>query len=129
PEPLDVALLRLGCDPIVGEHDFGAFCRVPKVPAGAPAVPLVRRVVDARWTDEGSGLLRFDIRANAFCHQMVRSLVGLLVDVGRGRRGAGEVLTVLRARDRQGVGNIAPATGLCLWKVGYPDGFGGSVSR
>ena len=59
---------------------------------------------------------------------MVRSLVGLLVDVGRGRRRAGDVLGVLRARDRGAVGNIAPPTGLCLWAVGYPDGFGRPVS-
>jgi tRNA pseudouridine38-40 synthase len=81
-------------------------------------------VVDAHWTDLGDGVLRFEIQANAFCHQMVRSLVGLLVVVGRGRRGAGDVLGVLRARDRRGLGNIAPPTGLCLWAVGYPDGFG-----
>jgi tRNA pseudouridine38-40 synthase len=124
PEPLDLASLRLGCDPLYGEHDFTSFCRAPRPPAGVPAPSLVRRVVDAHWTDLGDGVLRFEIQANAFCHQMVRSLVGLLVDVGRGRRGAGDVLGVLRARDRRGLGNIAPPTGLCLWAVGYPDGFG-----
>ena len=46
---------------------------------------MERRVLDAAWTDDGDGLLRFDIRANAFCHQMVRSIVGLLVDVGTGQ--------------------------------------------
>ena len=89
-----------------------------------PPATLVRRVTEAGWRDLGDDVLRFEIRANAFCHQMVRSLVGLLVDVGRGRRRAGDVLTVLRARDRSHLGNIAPPTGLCLWEVGYPDGFG-----
>ena len=123
-EPLDLALLRLACDPLLGEHDFASFCRAPRVPDAAPPATLVRRVVEAGWRDVGDDVLRFEIRANAFCHQMVRSLVGLLVDVGRGRRRAGDVLTVLRARDRSHLGNIAPPTGLCLWEVGYPDGFG-----
>ncbi len=127
PEPLDVAALRLAADPLVGEHDFTSFCRAPKVPDGAPPAPLVRRVTEVGWETGRSGVLRFEIRANAFCHQMVRSIVGLLVDVGRGRRRAGEVLAVLRAKDRAGVGNIAPPHGLCLWEVGYPDGFGSAA--
>jgi tRNA pseudouridine38-40 synthase len=94
------------------------------MPAGTPPATLVRRVSEAHWRDAGDGILRFEIRANAFCHQMVRSLVGLLVDVGRGRRRAGDVLSVLRERDRSHLGNIAPPTGLCLWEVGYPDRFG-----
>jgi tRNA pseudouridine38-40 synthase len=129
PEPLDLAGLRLACDPLIGEHDFTSFCRAPRVPDGAPPATLVRRVADAGWSDVGDGVLRFEIRANAFCHQMVRSLVGLLVDVGRGRHGAGDVLAVLRARDRGRLGNIAPPTGLCLWEVGYPDGFGAAAVR
>jgi tRNA pseudouridine38-40 synthase len=123
-EPLDLSALRLACDPLLGEHDFTSFCRAPRPPAGQPMPSLVRRVSEAGWSDLGDGVLRFEIRANAFCHQMVRSLVGLLVDVGRGRRHAGEVLAVLRACDRSRLGNIAPPTGLCLWEVGYPDGFG-----
>jgi len=129
PEPLDVPALRLATDPLVGEHDFTSFCRAPKVAEGAPPVTLVRRVLDVGWETDPTGVLRFEIRANAFCHQMVRSIVGLLVDVGRGRRRAGDVLAVLRAKDRAGVGNIAPPHGLCLWAVGYPDGFGSIASR
>ena len=79
----------------------------------------MRRVLEAGWDDLGDGRLRFEIRANAFCHQMVRSIVGLLVDVGLGRRKPGEVLGVLRARDRSLAGQPAPPHGLCLWEVGY----------
>jgi tRNA pseudouridine38-40 synthase len=129
PEPLDVPALRLAADPLVGEHDFTSFCRAPKVAEGAPPAPLVRRVREAGWEADPTGVLVFEIRANAFCHQMVRSIVGLLVDVGRGRRRAGDVLAVLRAKDRAGVGNIAPPHGLCLWAVGYPDGYGWIASR
>jgi tRNA pseudouridine38-40 synthase len=80
---------------------------------------MMRRVLDARWHDLGDGVLRFDIDAKAFCHQMVRSIAGTLVDMGRGRKRAGEMATILRARDRQGAGTVAPAQGLCLWEVVY----------
>jgi tRNA pseudouridine38-40 synthase len=116
PEPLDLNALRLGCDPILGGHDFSSFCRRPR---RAGEVSLVRRVLDARWVDLGEGVLRFDIDANAFCHQMVRSITGTLVDMGRGRRRAGEMAAILRARDRAAAGTVAPPRGLCLWDVVY----------
>ena len=116
--PLDRDLLQLGCDPLLGEHDFSAFCRRPKQRDGAE-VSLVRRVHDASWTDVGDDVLLFQITANAFCHQMVRSLVGTLVEVGQGRRGAGEILGILEGRDRAAAGPVAPPHGLCLWSVGY----------
>lgn len=117
--PLHLAELRLAADPLVGEHDFSSFCRRPKLAAGAFPVSLVRRVLDARWDDLGDGRLCFEIRATAFCHTMVRSIVGTLVDVGRGRRRAGEVLGIVRGRDRAAAGPVAPPHGLCLWDVGY----------
>lgn len=117
-EPLDVGLLRLGCDPLVGEHDFSAFCRRPKLRDGTEA-SLVRHVKSASWLDLGEGVLRFEVSANAFCHQMVRSLVGTLVDVGLGRLQAGELLGILASRDRSEAGPLAPPHGLCLWSVEY----------
>jgi tRNA pseudouridine38-40 synthase len=117
PTPLDLGVLRLACDPLVGEHDFSAFCKRPK---GAEEVSLVRRVIESGWAVPGDGRLVFDIRATAFCHSMVRSIVGTLVDVGRGRLRAGEVRGILRSRLRANAGSVAPAHGLCLWEVGYP---------
>lgn len=119
-EPLDLDLLRLGSDPFVGEHDFSAFCRRPRHRDGSPA-SLVRRVLRAGWDDLGDGVLRFEIQANAFCHQMIRSIVGTLVDVGAGRRRPGEVLGILAARDRSRASQLAPPQGLCLWAVEYPE--------
>ena len=118
PVPLVLETMRLGIDPLIGEHDFSALCRRPRAEPGAQ-VSLVRRVLDARWDALDEGVLRFEIRANAFCQQMVRSIVGLLVDVGRGRRRAGEIRGLLAARDRTAVGTVAPPHGLCLWEVGY----------
>jgi tRNA pseudouridine38-40 synthase len=114
--PLDLSRMRLACDPLIGEHDFSSFCRRPK---GDGEISLVRRVLDARWTDEGGGQLRFDIEATAFCHQMVRSIVGTLVDVGRGRLRAGQVKGILAARDRSAAGEPAPPHGLSLEEVVY----------
>lgn len=119
PRPLSLRDLRLATDPLVGEHDFSAFCRRPRGTPGEPT--MVRRVLDADWHDDGDGTLRFEIRANAFCHQMVRSAVGTLVEVGAGRRRAGDVLAILRSRDRSRAGQLAPPHGLCLWEVGYDD--------
>ena len=118
-EPLDLDLLRLGCDPLVGDHDFSAFCRKPKHRDGSEA-SLVRQVRRAAWTDVGDGVLRFEIEANAFCHQMIRSLVGTLVDVGLARKHAGELLGILAGRDRSKASPLAPPHGLCLWAVAYP---------
>jgi tRNA pseudouridine38-40 synthase len=64
-------------------------------------------------------LLRFEIRANAFCHQMVRAITGTLVDVGLGRISAGDVGAILAAKDRAAAGQVAPPQGLTLWEVGY----------
>jgi tRNA pseudouridine38-40 synthase len=121
--PLDLSLLRLSCDPLLGEHDFSSFCRRPRM-ADDPPATLVRRVLSARWDGVGDDLLRFEITANAFCHQMVRSIVGTLVEVGLGRRSAGSLLDTLRARDRAAAGQLAPPHGLCLWEVGYPADLG-----
>lgn len=120
--PLNLWGMQLACDPLIGEHDFSSFCRCPKPVKGEPPPSLKRRVFDAGWKEvpgEIPGVLRFEIRANAFCHQMVRSLVGTLVRVGAGDLHAGDVRSILVARDRTAAGQVAPAHGLVLWEVGY----------
>lgn len=112
--PLDLHRLMLGADVFIGEHDFASFCR-----RGPEGSTTTRRVHESRWVDEGDGILRYEIRATAFCWQMVRSIVGTLVDVGLGRRKPGELMGALAARDRSAAGQVAPPHGLCLWEVGY----------
>lgn len=114
PRPLDLERMRKAAEPLLGEHDFAAFCR-----GGPPGSTTVRRVEEARWTDVGDGVAWFEIRATAFCWQMVRSIVGTLVDIGTGHRRAGEVMGMLRAKDRAAAGKVAPPQGLCLREVGY----------
>jgi len=79
----------------------------------------MRRVLESRWHDLGDGVLRYDIRATAFCWQMVRSIVGTLVDVGTGKKRPGDLMGILRSKNRAHAGQPAPPEGLCLWDVGY----------
>ena len=113
--------MAAGADALLGEHDFRAFCRRP--PGTAAGEPIRRRVLDARLAEDALGpgglgpdarLLRFDIAAQSFCHQMVRSIVGTLVEVGRGRRRASDVTWLLSTGDRSQGATLAPPHGLCL---------------
>ena len=128
PDALDLGAMQAAGDLLVGEHDFSSFCRKPK---DRRDEPLVRRVTEVRWerADRGGGwdsapvpdgdVVRLAISASAFCHQMVRSIVGALVRVGRGRMTPDEVAALLAGRDRAGAPNLAPPQGLTLWEVGY----------
>jgi tRNA pseudouridine38-40 synthase len=136
PHALDLRAMAAGADALVGEHDFRAFCRRP--PGAGPADPVVRLVLDARWSEQapkpdglcpGERLLRFDVVARSFCHQMVRSMVGVLIDVGRGRRRVADVVAILRAGDRSRAMTVAPPHGLCLVGVDYGDSGNGPESR
>jgi tRNA pseudouridine38-40 synthase len=123
--PMSLWTMQLACDPLIGEHDFTSFCRRPKAVEGVPEPSMTRRVLSAAWHEvpgDVPGLLRFEIRATAFCHQMVRSIVGTLVEVGTGKRHAGDVRGILLRRDRAAAGQVAPPQGLVLWEVGYPAG-------
>ncbi|WP_428115384.1 tRNA pseudouridine(38-40) synthase TruA [Candidatus Poriferisodalis sp.] len=114
--PLDVEAMNAAAAHFVGEHDFSSFCRRPK---GRPDASLVRTVSAAQWHGDGE-LRRFEIEANAFCHQMVRALVGQCVAVGRGDRFAHDVPGVLAAASRDAAAPIAPPHGLTLVAVRYP---------
>ena len=125
PQPLARWAMQAACDPLIGEHDFSSFCRRaegrPDGEARAVAGPSgAVGALDASSTIPHH--LRFEIRANAFCHQMVRSIVGTLVDVGLGKASPGDVRGILVARDREAAGQVAPPYGLVLWEVGYAPG-------
>jgi len=114
-DPLDLRALQAGCDPLFGEHDFSSFCRKPAGDSGSN----VRRLYEAKWIALDDGLLRFDVRSSSFCQQMVRSLVGTLVEVGLAKKRAGDMAWILRSMDRVNAGNLAPPQGLMLWEVSY----------
>ena len=111
PGELHVAATRQAARRLVGEHDFASFGRPPA--DGGSTVRRLERLTVSRSGD------RFVVtaRANAFLHQMVRSLVGTLVAVGEGRLEADSMPGVLEARDRVAAGPVAPAHGLTLERV------------
>jgi tRNA pseudouridine38-40 synthase len=124
PLPLDLAAMNVAAASLAGEHDFSSFCRRPKPAEGFDEPSLVRHLRTACWTQVGDGqwsppLLRFEITASSFCHQMVRSIVGTLVDIGLRRRDADSIPAILAARDRNAAGQVAPPKGLVLWSVDY----------
>ena len=110
--PLDLAAMRRAVQALVGEHDFAAFGQPPQ------GEVTVRRVLVAEWNGEPPRLT-FDIEANAFLYRMVRSIVGTLLQVGRGRLGVEEFAAVLASRDRSRAGPTVPPHGLCLVEVRY----------
>jgi tRNA pseudouridine38-40 synthase len=110
--PLDTVAVEAASGAFIGEHDFSSFCR------SAEARSNVRRVTDLSLVED-QGRLGLWVQANAFCHQMVRSIVGYLYDVGRGFSDGGAVESVIAAKDRSLVATVAPPHGLTLWAVGY----------
>ena len=136
-ETLDLVAMDRAAGAFIGPHDFASLCRA------AEGGTTERTVEIAHWEREGqepfslqpsavsqerasgigyraSGdLLVFSVSAKAFCHQMVRSMVALCVDVGRGRVTAESVPGILEKRDRNAARGAAPPHGLALWEVGY----------
>ncbi|MFW2336562.1 tRNA pseudouridine(38-40) synthase TruA [Ilumatobacter sp.] len=118
--PLDLDAMQAAAEPLLGEHDFASFCRRPKTPDGMEPASLVRVVSDATWSRvDDTPMLRFEIAGSAFCHQMVRSIVGTMVDIGFGRIHHTKMAGILGARSREAAGGVAPPSGLVLWEVGY----------
>jgi tRNA pseudouridine38-40 synthase len=114
PRPLDLAALQGACPPLLGEHDFAAFCR-RREGAGT-----VRAVQELTWERDASDLLVLTITADAFCHSMVRSVVGALLAVGEGRRPSAWPASLLTRPTRASEVTVAPPHGLVLEAVAYP---------
>jgi len=112
---LDMGLMAQASRSVVGAHDFATFGRPPK------GENTVRTVYRAEWRQQGA-FLTFEIEANAFLYRMVRSLVGMLVLVGWNEISPDRFEEILKALDRSRVKLVAPAQGLCLVQVDYPEG-------
>jgi tRNA pseudouridine38-40 synthase len=113
-EPLDLATMQQASQAIPGKHDFAAFRS-----ARSMNHTTVREITRAAWRQEGERTLVFEIEGKGFLRYMVRSLVGTLVEIGRGQRSAGDIARLLAAPDRSQAGRTAPALGLFLMKVEY----------
>ena len=112
--PVDEALMNAAALALLGEHDFASFCKQRE---GATTIRTLR---DLLWSREDDGLLVANVRADAFCHSMVRSLVGCLLAIGDGRRDVAWAASVLAQARRESTVVVAPAHGLTLEEVAYP---------
>ena len=114
PGVLDAGAMDALAQRLVGLHDFGAFCK-PREGA-----TTIRTLLDYSWRRDDDGVLVATVRADAFCHSMVRALVGATVAVGLGRREADAIEQLLRAPERTSLFPVVAAKGLTLVEVGYP---------
>ncbi|MFF4889935.1 tRNA pseudouridine(38-40) synthase TruA [Micromonospora chersina] len=114
PKPLDLAALNAAAAGLVGEHDFAAYCRRKE------NATTLREVTRLDWRRDPDGILVATVRADAFCQNMVRSLVGAMLVVGDGRRPVEWPASLLSRRERSSEVTVAPAHGLALVEVGYP---------
>ncbi len=114
-QPLDEAAMAGASEVLLGEHDFAAFCRK------RPGATTIRTLIELGWERQPDGLLVGTVRADAFCHNMVRALVGCLIAVGEGRRDAAWAARVLVGRQRDPAVTVVQPHGLTLEEVGYPD--------
>lgn len=111
---LDEGLMDAAARSLLGLHDFAAYCK-PRDEA-----TTIRTLLDFSWTRDADGILAAELRADAFCHSMVRALVGACVAVGAGRLGAGEVAGIRDRLERTNEFTVLAARGLTLTEVGYP---------
>ena len=110
---LDLDAMNDAATGLLGEHDFAAFCRRRE------GATTVRALLDLHW-ERLDGVAVATVRADAFCHSMVRALTGCLVAVGEGRHEPGWAAQVLSAGQRDPAVRVMPAHGLTLEEVGYP---------
>ncbi|MGK5552058.1 tRNA pseudouridine(38-40) synthase TruA [Actinomadura kijaniata] len=114
PRPLNLDRMNMAARLLVGEHDFAAYCRKRE------GATTIRELLRFEWTREAPRLAAATVKADAFCHSMVRALVGALLVVGDGRREVDWPAQVLAAGVRDSAVNVAPAHGLTLEEIEYP---------
>ena len=123
---LDVDAMDAAAQALVGEHDFRSFCKATSAHLleadGRSTCRCLSSVRVSRVCEAGEELVAVDVTGNAFLHNMVRIIVGSLVEVGRGHRDAAWLEGALAARDRSAAGPTAPARGLVFERVDYPEG-------
>jgi tRNA pseudouridine38-40 synthase len=113
PYPLNLAVMRKACTFLLGTHDFSSFCS-----ARTEVEDKVRTIETIEISQDGDRI-NFRFIGNGFLYNMVRILVGTLIEVGSGKRQPEEIVGILEKRDRRYAGKTAPGQGLYLWKVFY----------
>ncbi|MFC7307487.1 tRNA pseudouridine(38-40) synthase TruA [Streptomyces monticola] len=111
---LDVDAMNAAAQPLLGEHDFAAYCKKRE------GATTIRTLQELSLVRDGDGIITATVRADAFCHNMVRSLIGALLFVGDGHRDTEWPGKVLAARVRDSAVHVVRPHGLTLEEVGYP---------
>jgi len=114
PRPLDLSAMNVAAAALVGLHDYASFCKPRE---GATTIRTVHQLT---WDRDETGVAVGTVVADAFCHSMVRALVGCLMTIGEGRRDIGWAKERLEAAARSSSVPVAPAAGLTLEEVAYP---------
>ncbi|MEQ9187267.1 MAG: tRNA pseudouridine(38-40) synthase TruA [Cryomorphaceae bacterium] len=114
-ESLDLERMNLGAEALTSYEDFSCFSK-----SNTQTETNLCDLTFARWTQNGSEL-RFEVTANRFLRNMVRAMVGTLIDLGRGTIDIETLQAILASKDRSKAGFSAPAHGLYLTRVTYPD--------
>jgi tRNA pseudouridine38-40 synthase len=112
---LDLDFLNEATEFVLGEHDFMSLQT-----RGAPRKTTVRRVLSAHWHQRSPNLVEFTITGSGFLKQMVRNMVGTFIDLQKFKRPASDMKKILEACDRRVAGATAPAKGLSLYRIYYP---------
>ncbi len=111
---LDVEAMDAAARSLIGLHDFAAYCKWRE------GATTIRTLLEFDWHRDADGILVANVKADAFCHSMVRALVGACVAVGQGRLDVDDVVDIRDARERTSETKVLAARGLTLTEVGYP---------
>ncbi|WP_295126128.1 tRNA pseudouridine(38-40) synthase TruA [uncultured Leifsonia sp.] len=111
---LDARAMDVAAHGLLGLHDFASYCKARE------GATTIRTLLDFSWRRDDEGVLVGEVVADAFCHSMVRALVGACVEVGEGSLAPGDLVDLRDARERTSAFKVMPARGLTLMEVGYP---------
>ena len=111
--PLNVELMQEACKSFIGEHDFAAFRNL------GSSVKSTTRIINESYIVKEGNIIKYYVSADGFLYNMVRIIVGTLIQVGIGKIRAEEISLIIASKDRRKAGKSAPASGLCLQEVYY----------
>jgi tRNA pseudouridine38-40 synthase len=120
PTPLSIEDMRKALDLLVGKHDFTSFCSTRRPDGSHVRTILEAKIVLEDWNADGqAGVIHIEITGSGFLHNMVRIIVGTLIEIGEGKKPSSEMTEILQVCDRRRAGPTAMAHGLILWEVVY----------
>ncbi|RYZ58710.1 MAG: tRNA pseudouridine(38-40) synthase TruA [Proteobacteria bacterium] len=116
PYQLDTEAMKRAGEEFIGYHHFKSFAAID-----GSSLTFERNIIDLKWVNKGNGVLEFYILGEGFLKQMVRNIVGTLIEVGQGKKSPADIPRILAAADRRAAGMTAPAQGLSLVEIYYEE--------